>query len=99
MRVTRSEVEESLCCKISDQLFEYALKAAKQKQRYIYSQERRSVILQHWYLAKLTEEYVRILAFSDLTERLCRMRDMEKEHSTKSQSAHPDNHIVADPDL
>lgn len=42
--------------------------------------------------------YVRILAVSDLTEELCRMRNMEKEHSTKSQSARLDNHIVAGPD-
>lgn len=98
MRVTRSEVEEILCCKISNELFEKALKVAKQKQRYIYSQERRSVILQHWYLVKLTEEYVRIIFFAEQTKHLCRMRNMEKEHSTKSQSAQMDNPIVADPD-
>ncbi len=99
MRVTRSEVEEILCCKISNELFEKALKEARQKQKYIYFVEHRAVVLQHWYLVKLTEEYVRILAFADLTEDICKMRNMEKEHPTKSQSAHLDNHIVADPDL
>lgn len=88
MKVTRLEVEEILHCKITDKLFETALRTAKQKQRYIYSKEHRAVVLQHWYLVKLTEEYVRILAFADLTEDLCKTRNMEKEHSAKSQSAH-----------
>jgi len=96
MSVTRSEVEEILCCKISNELFKRALKEAEHKQQYIYSQEHRSVVLQHWYLVKLTEEYVRSLAFSRFTMDLCSvLRDMEKEHSTKSQGAQIDNHIVA----
>lgn len=98
MSVTRSEVEEIFCCKIPEELFKEALKAAMQKQRYLYSQEHREVILQHWYLVKLTEEYVRILEFSKQTKDLCGMRNMEKEHSTNSQSAQSDTHIVTDPD-
>ena len=69
--------------------------AWKNKQEYIYRQEKRPVILQQWYLLKLTEEYIRSLAFSEKTADLCRMlRNMEKEHPTKSQGAHHDIHIV-----
>lgn len=46
------------------------------------------------------EEYVRSLAFSKFTMDLCRtLRDMEKEHSIRNQSAPTDNHIVAVPAL
>lgn len=72
----------------------------RHKQEYIYQRERRQVVLQHWYLVKLTEEYVRSLAFSKFTMDLCRtLRDMEKEHSIRNQSAPTDNHIVAVPAL
>lgn len=98
MRVTRSEVEQILHCKISNELFEKALRAAKHKQEYIFSQEHRPVVLQHWYLVKLAEEYVRILAFSDLTEKVCRGSNMEKEHSTRKSERSMGIHIVADPD-
>lgn len=56
MRVTKSDVEGILRCKIDDGLFQRALKEARQKQKYIYSVEHRAVVLQHWYLVKLTEE-------------------------------------------
>lgn len=96
----KREVEELLGCSITDSLFKEALGYAKGKQEYIYRLEQRPVILQHWYLVKLTEEYVRSLAFSKFTMDLCRtLRDMEKEHSVKDQSAHMDNHIVAVPAL
>ena len=98
MRVTKSDVEGILRCKIDDGLFQRALKEARQKQKYIYSVEHRTVVLQHWYLVKLTEEYVRILDFAERTKDLCEMRNMEKEHSTNSQSAQSDNHIITDPD-
>ncbi len=40
--------------------------------------------MQHWYLVKLTEEYVRSLSFSKETADLCgTLRNMEKEHPTK----------------
>lgn len=92
----KREVEELMKMSISDDLFQEALGYAERKQRYIYNQNHDQVVMQHWYLVKLTEEYVRSLAFSKLTMDLCRtLRDMEKEHSTKSQSAHMDNHIVA----
>ena len=56
--------------------------------------------MQHWYLVKLTEEYVRSLAFSKFTMDLCRtLRDMEKEHPITDRSAPTDIHIVAVPVL
>lgn len=98
--VKREEVEELLGCVITNEQFNEALEHAKRKQEHIYKQERRTVVLQHWYLVKLTEEYVTSLAFSKFTTDLCRMlRDMEKEHSTISQSAPTDIHIVAVPAL
>ncbi len=55
------------------------MKYARHKQEYIYQREHRQVVLQHWYLVKLTEEYVRSLAFSKFTMDLCRtLQDMEK---------------------
>ena len=98
--VEKREVEELLGCEITDEQFEEALKYARHKQEYIYQRERRQVVLQHWYLVKLTEEYVRNLAFSKFTMDLCRtLCDMEKEHSIRNQSAPTDNHIVAVPAL
>ena len=69
--VEKKEVEELLGCEITDEQFEEALKYARHKQEYIYQRERRQVVLQHWYLVKLTEEYVRSLAFSKFTMDLC----------------------------
>lgn len=98
--VKKGEVEELLGCVITDEQFNEALEYAKRKQKYIYGREHRAVVLQHWYLVKLTEEYVRSLAFSRFTMDLCSaLRDMEKEHSVKNQSAPTDNHIVAVPAL
>lgn len=65
--VEKREVEELLGCEITDEQFEQALKYARHKQEYIYQREQREVVLQHWYLVKLTEEYVRSLAFSKFT--------------------------------
>lgn len=82
--VEKREVEELLGCEITDEQFEQALKYARHKQKYIYQREQRKVVLQHWYLVKLTEEYVRNLAFSKFTMDLCSaLRDMEKECSDK----------------
>ena len=109
--VEKKEVEELLyhnplfiktfyLCEITDEQFEEALKYARHKQEYIYQRERRQVVLQHWYLVKLTEEYVRGLAFSKFTMDLCRtLQDMEKEHPIINQSAPTNNHIVAVPAL
>ena len=98
--VSKEEVEELLQCEITDGQFQEALKYARRKQEYIYQQEKRKVVLQHWYLAKLTEEYVRSLALSKLTMDLCRtMYDMEKEHPFKEKGTPQTNHIVPVPAL
>lgn len=78
--VKKEEVEQLLGCGITDGQFEAALEYAERMQGYIYETEHRPVVLQHWYLVKLTEEYVRILAFSKYTVDLCRIRrDMERK--------------------
>ena len=92
--VKRQEVEELLGFAITDELLQEALECVRRKQEYIYQLERRPVVLQHWYLVKLTEEYVRSLALSKFTMDL---RGMEKEHSASCQSAPTDNFIVAGP--
>lgn len=95
--VKKEEVEELLKCEITSRQFEEALECASRKQDYIYKKEQQPVVLQHWYLVKLTEEYVKSLALSEFTMDLCRnLRDMEKEHSALCKSAPTDNHIVAD---
>lgn len=96
--VRKSEVEELLGCEITDEQFEVALKYAKHKQEYIYQREQRPVVLQHWYLVQLTEEYVRSLAFSRFTVDLCRsLHDMKKECPDNVRNTLTSNHIVAQP--
>lgn len=98
--VKREEVEELLGYEITDEQFNEALEYARRKQEYIYNREHQKIVLQHGYLVKLTEEYVRSLAFSKFTMDLCsELRYMEKEHSVKNQSTPTDNHIVAVPAL
>ena len=93
--VKKGEVEELLKSEITDDQFLKALGYAEHKQAYIYRQTKNPVALQHWYLVKLTEEYVRNLAFSKFTMDLCEaLRNMEKEHSVKDQSAQMDTPIV-----
>lgn len=96
--VTKQEVEEQMGAKISDEQFEEALRYAKQKQEFIYKREKRPVVLQHWYLVILTEEYVKNLAFSRFTMDLCATRrNMEKECPIKDRNTLTPNHIVAQP--
>lgn len=98
--ITKGEVEKLLGGEITDEQFNKALEYAKRKQNYMFKKEHNPKILQHGYLVKLTEEYVRSLAFSKFTMDLCSaLRDMEKEHSAICQSAPTDNHIVAVPAL
>lgn len=97
--VKKGEVEELLGCVITDEQFNEALEYAGRKQEYIYKGEHRAVVLQHWYLVKLTEEYVRSLALSKFTMDLCSaLCDMEKEHSVKKQSAPTDMNIITVPE-
>lgn len=70
--VRKEEVKELLGYEVEDTLFAEALKYAEHKQKYIYECEQREVVLQHWYLVKLTEECVRMLIFSNFTMDLCR---------------------------
>lgn len=99
-KIVKREVEELLGYMIADEQFNEALEYAKRKQEYIYQQERKAVVLQQWYLVKLTEEYARSLAFSKFTTDLCRVLcDMEKEHSAICQSTPTDIHIVTVPAL
>ena len=77
----KMEVEQLLGCHITDEQYIEAFKYAKDKQDYIYKQEKRAAVMQRWYLVKLTEEYVQSLEFSRLTMDLCKKRDdMEKEY-------------------
>lgn len=83
--IKREEVEELLRFEITEEQFIEALEYANRKQKYIYEQEKKTVVLQHWYLMKLTEEYVRSLAFSKFTIDLWEMlNDMEKEYSVNN---------------
>lgn len=94
--VRKEEVEDLLGFSITDEQFSEALNHAKRKQAYIYDHEKRAIVLQHWYLVKLIEEYVNSLALSKFTMDLCRtLRDMEKEHPVIDKSAPADDHIVA----
>nr|WP_302143337.1 hypothetical protein [uncultured Schaedlerella sp.] len=93
--IKKQEVEELLKHRIADEQFPEVLGYAEHKQAYIYRQTKNPVVLQHWYLVKLTEEYVRNIAFSKFTMDLCEaLRNMEKEHSVKDQSAQTDTPIV-----
>lgn len=75
--IKKEEVEELLGCRITDSQFLEALTYARRKQEYIYKREPREVVMQHWYLVKLTEEYVRNLAFSKFTMELCQATKKE----------------------
>lgn len=95
MDVRKGEVEGLLGHRITDGQFQKALGYAKHKQAHIYRQTENPVVLQRWYLVKLTEEYVRSLAFSKFTMDLCEaLRNMEKERSVKDQGAQMDTPIV-----
>lgn len=86
--VKKAEVEELLGTSITDNMFDEALVYARRKQEYIYQRDGREVVLEHWYLVKLTEEYVRNLAFSHFTMGLCmELYNMEKEHPENRYSS------------
>lgn len=70
--MTKREVELILQTNIPDAYYEKALIYAKRKQKYIYKMEKRPVVMQPWYLAQLTAEYVQSLVFSKFTMDLCR---------------------------
>lgn len=96
--VKKAEVEKLLGSGITDSMFDEALSYARKKQEYIYQNDGREVVLQHWYLVKLTEEYVRNLVFSKFTMELCmELHNMEKEHLKNRHSTLINSHIVAVP--
>lgn len=96
--ITKHEVERLLGAEITDEQFDEALEYAKRKQAYIFSREHSPAVLQPWYLAILTKEYVGQLAFSRFTMDLCAtLRSMEKECPVKDQNTLTHNHIVAQP--
>ena len=77
--MTKIDVENILQANISDENYEQALEYAKRKQNHIYKMEKRPEVMQPWYLAQLTAEYVHSLAFSKFTMDLCeKLRNMEK---------------------
>ncbi len=91
MEVTIKEVEELLGQKITEELFNEALKYAERKQLYSFDREKNPAIMQHWYLVTLTKEYVCNLAFSRFTRELCAtLQNMEKEHPADSQDVPQD---------
>lgn len=96
--VKKAEVEELLGSSITDSMFDEALSYAKKKQERIYQNDGREVVLQHWYLVKLTEECVRNLAFSQFTMELCmELRNMKKEYLKNRHSALINSNIVSVP--
>lgn len=98
MNVKKKEVEYLLGCRITDEQFEEALMHARRKQRYIFQRDRHPGVLQKRYLAMLVSECIKSCVLSRFTMEVCReSRNMEKEHSTKSQSAQTVNHIVSVP--
>lgn len=87
MEIKKSEVEVLLGFEVTEKQYIEALELAKIKQQYIYKNSKRKVVLQSWYLAKLTEEYVRTLSLSKSTMDLCELinYDIEKEHPANTE--------------
>lgn len=85
--VEKEEVEQILGYEITDSQFETALGYAQRMQDYIYKTDNRPVVLQHWYLVKLTEEYVRMLSFSEYTMDLCSIQREKPENQDKKTNS------------
>lgn len=91
----KREVEGMIGAELSENFRRAALTYAERKQQCIYEQCHDPAVMQKWYLSTLMEEFFKRTAFSEMTMNLCRtLRNMEKEHSAKSQSAQSDIHIV-----
>lgn len=92
--ISKEQVEKLAGHAISDARFREALECAARKQACAYENEKNPVVLQDWYLAKLTEECVRSLAFSEFTMELYKeLRNMEKSACPKDMAL-TYNHIV-----
>lgn len=72
MEICKREIEELLGTMVTEEQYQEALECAKNKQAYIFAATGRTVVLQSWYLLRLTEEYIRNLAFSQYTEKVCK---------------------------
>ncbi len=70
-RISKKELETALGSNITDSMFNEVSGYARKKQEYIYQHGGSKVVLEHWYLVKLAEEYARNLAFSKFTINLC----------------------------
>ena len=93
--ISKKQIEKLVGHAISDARFGEALECAARKQACAYENEKNPVVLQDWYLAKLTEEYVRSLAFSEFTMELYKeLHNMEKSACSKNKAL-THNHIVA----
>jgi|AATD01.1.fsa_nt_gi hypothetical protein len=92
--ISKEQVEKLVGHAISDARFGEALECVARKQACAYENEKNPVVLQDWYLAKLTEECVRSLAFSEFTMELYKeLRNMEKSACPKDMAL-THNHIV-----
>ena len=83
-KVTREEVESWCGCAVDERLFKTALEHAAHKQRYLFKQTGRPVIMQHWYLVQLTAECASSLALTEYTKALVRNRAVKAEREEKN---------------
>ena len=95
MNMNRNGSSQTADPVIRNGLLETALEYARRKQLAIYSRSRQPEVLQQWYLAELTAEYMRICALSVVAMNRGKNLNMEKEHPVRP--GHPSsNHIVTD---
>lgn len=95
MQKIKKEVETLLGFEITEELFKTAYSYAERKQKLIYEQQQKAVVLEKWYLIQLTMEHVKSLVFSEFSLGLIRtMCNMEKEHPFTEQGTPQANHIV-----
>lgn len=86
--IRKNDVEVCLGHAITDRQFSEALQRSIRKQVHIYRIVKEPEVMRSWYLAVLTAECVNDTVFSEATLELSRgIRNMEKEHSAKCQSA------------
>lgn len=91
----KREVKGMIGSELPEDLRHAVLAYAERKQQCVYEQCHDPAVMQEWYLSVLMEEFIKRTALSEMTMNLCRaLRNMEKEHSAKSQSAQLDIHIV-----
>ena len=89
-KIRKEEVESVLGFEIPNCLFNMAYQDALRKQMHIfYRVDRREVVLQDWYLIKLTVEYVRIILFQiELEERNLAINEKKRTHQGSPAQPH-----------